>query len=80
VRDTQLPDEQPETYRAFLAQAAGERAEIENSRVFKSNLKEQLLTDFDHEEEHLKRLQIFFSEPSFDEWLQSNEPLEAQSN
>jgi hypothetical protein len=76
----EIEKEQPEGYRAFLAKAAGERAEIENSHVFKSNLKERLLTDFDHEEEHLKRLQIFFNEPSFEEWLQSNEPSEAQSN
>jgi hypothetical protein len=63
---------QPEAHRAFLAKEAEERQEIENNRVFKSKLKERLLTDFDHEEEHLKRLQIFFKEPAFDEWLELN--------
>jgi hypothetical protein len=63
---------QPEAYRAFLAKEAEERREIENNRVFKPKLKERLLIDFDHEEEHLKRLQIFFKEPAFDEWLELN--------
>jgi hypothetical protein len=63
---------QPEAHRAFLAKEAEERREIENNRVFKAKLKERLLTDFDHEEEHLKRLQIFFKEPAFDEWLELN--------
>lgn len=61
---------QPEAHRAFLAKEAEERREIETNRVFKPKLKERLLTDFDHEEEHLKRLQIFFKEPAFDEWLE----------
>jgi hypothetical protein len=63
---------QPEAHRAFLAKEAEERSEIENNRVYKPKLKERLLTDFDHEEEHLKRLQIFFKEPAFDEWLELN--------
>src|SRR5207253_10719919 len=63
---------QPEAHKAFLAKEAEERSEIANNRVFKPKLKERLLTDFDHEEEHLKRLQIFFKEPAFDEWLQLN--------
>jgi hypothetical protein len=61
---------QPEAYRAFLAKEAEERTEIENNRVFKPKLKERLLTDFDHAEEHLKRLQIFFKELAFDEWIE----------
>ncbi len=36
------------------------------------SLKKRLLTDFDHEEEHLKRLQIYFQELTFDEWLQQH--------
>lgn len=68
----QTEKKQPEAYRAFLAKEAEERREIETNRVFKPKLKERLLTDFDHEEEHLKRLQIFFKEPAFDEWLQLN--------
>jgi hypothetical protein len=76
----EIEKEQPEGYRAFLAKAAGERAEIENSRVFKSNLKERLLADFDHEEEYLKRLQLFFKERTFDEWLRQHESVETDSN
>ncbi len=79
-RAGKLEKTQPEAYRAFLAKVVGKRAEIENSRVFTANLKERLLTNFDHEEEHLKRLQFFFNEPSFDEWVQQNESLAAPSN
>lgn len=71
-RAGRMEKEQPEGYNAFLAKSAAARLEIETSRVFKPALKKQLLTDFDHEEEHLKRLQIFFQEPSLDEWIQLN--------
>ena len=54
----------------MLAQEATNHAEIANNRIFKAKLKERLLTDYDHEEEHLKRLQIFFKELAFDEWLE----------
>jgi hypothetical protein len=69
ARDKELPDEQPETYRAFLAKEAGERSEIEKNRVYKPKLKAKLLSDFDHEESHLERLRDFYQEPTFDEWL-----------
>jgi hypothetical protein len=69
-RAGKLESEQPEAYSAFLANAAEQRREIETNRVFKPHLKERLLADFDHEEEHLKRLQIFFQEPTLDEWIQ----------
>lgn len=71
-RAGKLESEQPEAYSAFLAKAAEQRREIETNRVFKPALKKQLLTDFDHEEEHLTRLQRFFHEPTFDEWDKSN--------
>jgi hypothetical protein len=71
-RAGKLESEQPEAYSAFLAKAAQERREIEHNRVFKPHLKERLLTDFDHEEEHLTRLQRFFQKPTFDEWDKSN--------
>lgn len=74
-RAGQIKTEQPEAYSAFLAKATVERCEIETSRVFKPHLKERLLADFDHEEEHLKRLQIFFREPTLDEWLGANPQL-----
>ncbi len=70
-RAGQLPDEQPEAYRAFLAKEAEERSQIENSRVFKPKLKGQLLSNFDEEESYLDRLREFFKEPTLDEWLES---------
>jgi hypothetical protein len=70
-RAGQLPAEQPEAYRAFLAKEAEERSQIENSRVFKPKLKGQLLSNFDEEESHLDRLREFFKEPTLDEWLES---------
>ncbi len=77
-RAGQIKTEQPEAYTAFLAKTAAERREIETNRVFKPHLKERLLADFDHEEEHLKRLQLFFQEPTLDEWIHSN-AIESQS-
>jgi hypothetical protein len=71
-RAGQLPDEQPEAYRAFLEKEAVERSQIENNRVFKPNLKGQLLSNFDEEESHLDRLREFFKEPTLDEWLESS--------
>lgn len=71
-RARKIEKAQPEAHRAFLVKEAEERREIETNRVFKPKLKERLLADFDHEEEHLKRLQIFFKEPAFDEWLELN--------
>jgi hypothetical protein len=62
--------ERQEAYSAFLEHEAGERAEIENSSVFKSKLKAKLLADFDHEESHLDRLRGYFTEPILDEWLE----------
>lgn len=64
--------ERQKAYSAFLEHEAGERAEIENSSVFKSTLKAKLLTDFDHEESRLDRLRAYFTEPTFDEWLELN--------
>jgi hypothetical protein len=72
VKDKQLPDEQPEAHRAFLAKEAGERAEIENNRIFKPKFKAHQLTIFDHEESHLDRLREYFNEPTLDDWLEHN--------
>ena len=71
-RAGEIAQAQPEAHKALLAQEATARAEIAHNRVFKAKLKERLLADFDHEEEHLKRLQVFFHEPTFDEWLELN--------
>jgi hypothetical protein len=72
VRNNQLPDEQPEDYRAFLEKEAGERTEIENNRIFKPKFKAHQLMIFDHEESHLDRLQAYFNEPTLDDWLEHN--------
>jgi len=67
-----LKQSSQKAYRALLANSTAKRSEIETSRVFKPALKKQLLTDFDHEEEHLNRLQRFLHEPTFDEWVELN--------
>ncbi len=72
VRDGELQKEQPEAYQNFLTKSAEGRLEIENNRHYKSQLKERLLTNFDHEESHLERLRDYFKEPSFEEWLALN--------
>jgi hypothetical protein len=72
VRDKQLPDEQPEAYRAFLEKEAGERSGIENNRIFKPKFKAHQLTIFDHEESHLDRLREYFQEPTLDNWIEHN--------
>jgi hypothetical protein len=71
-RDRQLPDEQPEAYRAFLEKEAGERSGIENNRIFKPKFKAHQLTIFDHEESHLDRLREYFQEPTLDNWIEHN--------
>jgi hypothetical protein len=74
-REGEHRSERQKAYSAFLEQAAGERAEIENNHVFKAKLKAKLLTDFDHEESHLDRLRAYFNEPTLDEWLEQNPDL-----
>jgi hypothetical protein len=71
-RAGEIEKEQPEAYRAFLAKDLVERSEIENNRLYKPNLKERLLTNFDHEESRLDRIREFFKEPTLDEWLESS--------
>ncbi len=64
--------ERSETYSAFLAKEAEERAEIENNRIFKPKFKAHQLEIFDHGESHLDRLRAYFNEPTLDEWLERN--------
>jgi hypothetical protein len=71
-REAEHRSERQKAYRAFLEHEAGERGEIEQSRVYKAKLKAKLLADFDHEESHLDRLCAYFNEPSLDEWLEQN--------
>jgi hypothetical protein len=72
VREGEHRNARQEAYSAFLAQEAGERSEIENSRVYKPKLRGQLLSDFDHEEAHLDRLREYFQDPTLDKWLEQN--------
>jgi hypothetical protein len=71
-REAEHRSERQKAYSAFLEHKAGERAEIEQSGVFKAKLKAKLLTDFNHEESHLDRLRAYFNEPTLDEWLEQN--------
>lgn len=72
AREPKHQGERQKAYRGFLKHEVGERAEIENSSVYKAKLKAKLLTDFDHEESHLDRLRAYFNEPTLDEWLEQN--------
>jgi hypothetical protein len=71
-REGEHRNERHEAYIAFSAKEAGERSEIENSRVYKPKLRGKLLSDFDHEEAHLDRLREYFQDPTLDEWLELN--------
>jgi hypothetical protein len=71
-REAEHRSERQKAYSGFLEHEAGERAEIEQSTVFKTKLKTKLLADFDHEESHLDRLRAYFTEPTLDEWLEQN--------
>jgi len=72
VREGEHRNARQEAYSAFLAKEAGERSEIENSRVYKPKLRGQLLSDFDYEEAHLDRLREYFQDPTLDKWLEQN--------
>ena len=69
-REGEHRSERQKSYRAFLGQEAGQRAEIENNRFFKPKFKAHQLEIFDHEESHLDRLRTYFNEPTLDEWLE----------
>lgn len=71
-REGEHRNERREAYSAFLEWEAGQRAEIENSRVFKPKFKAHQLAIFDQEESHLDRLREHFREPTLDEWLEQN--------
>lgn len=71
-REREHRNERREAYSAFLELEAGQRAEIENSRVFKPKFKAHQLAIFDQEESHLDRLREHFREPTLDEWLEQN--------
>jgi hypothetical protein len=72
AREGEHQKERQKAYRAFLAEEAGKRSNIENSRVYKPKLRGKLLSDFDQEEAHLDRLREYFQDPTLDEWLKLN--------
>jgi hypothetical protein len=72
AREGEHRSERREAYSAFLECEAGERAQIENSRVFKPKFKAHQLAIFDQEETHLDRLREYFRELTLDEWLEQN--------
>lgn len=71
-REGEHQRERREAHSAFLERETGERAEIENNRIFKPKFKKHQLEIFDHPESHLDRLRVYFNEPSLDEWLEQN--------
>jgi hypothetical protein len=72
AREGEHQRERQKAYSAFLATEAEQRAEIENSRLFKPKFKAHQLEIFDHLESHLDRLRAYFNEPTLDEWLELN--------
>jgi hypothetical protein len=68
VRAGQTENEQPETYKAFLADTATKRAELETDPTSKGQAKKILLRVFDDEQSQLERFRDYFNEPSFEEW------------
>jgi hypothetical protein len=69
-REGEHQGERQEAYSAFLEWETGQRAEIENNRIFKPKFKKHQLEIFDHPESHLDRLRVYFNEPTLDEWLE----------
>jgi len=69
-REGEHRSERQEAYRAFLERESGERAEVENNRIFKPKFKKHQLEIFDHPESHLDRLRAYFDEPTLDEWIE----------
>jgi hypothetical protein len=60
--------EQPEAYRAFLADSAAKRAELEREPTHKGQAKKIQLRVFDDEQSHLERFRDYFNELCFEEW------------
>ena len=71
-REGEHRSERQKAYSAFLEWEAGQRAEIEQSRVFKPKFRAHQLAIFDQEESHLDRLREHFRELTLDEWLEQN--------
>jgi hypothetical protein len=70
AREEEHRRERQKAYSAFLETEAEQRAEIEDSRIFKARFKAHQLQIFDHPETHLDRLRAYFNEPTLDEWLE----------
>ncbi|MGB8507833.1 MAG: hypothetical protein WCD76_05475 [Pyrinomonadaceae bacterium] len=67
-RAGQTEKKQPEAYRAFLADTAAKRAELERDPTSKGQAKKILLRVYDDEQSQLERFRDYFSEPNLDDW------------
>jgi len=67
-RAGQTEKKQPEAYRAFLADTAAKRAELERDPTSKGQAKKILLRVFDDEQSQLERFRDYFNEPNLEEW------------
>jgi hypothetical protein len=68
VRAATTEKEQPKAYRAFLADTAAKRAELEHDPTQKGQAKKIILRIFDDEESHLERFKDYFNEPTLEDW------------
>jgi hypothetical protein len=67
-RAGQTEKKQPEAYRAFLADTAAKRAELEADPTSKGQAKKILLRVYDDEQSQLERFRDYFNEPNLEEW------------
>jgi hypothetical protein len=67
-RAGQTEKKQPEAYRAFLADSAAKRTELERDPAHKGQAKKIQLRVFDDEQSHLERYRDYFNELCFEEW------------
>ncbi len=68
ARAGQTEKKQPEAYRAFLADTAAKRGELEADSTSKGQAKKILLRVYDDEQSQLERFRDYFNEPSLEEW------------
>jgi prophage maintenance system killer protein len=68
ARAGQTEKKQPEAYRAFLADTAAKRAELEADPMSKGQAKKILLRVYDDEQSQLERFRDYFNEPNLEEW------------
>jgi hypothetical protein len=67
-RAGQTEKRQPESYKAFLADTAAKRVELERDPMSKGQAKKILIRVFNDEQSQLERFRDYFNEPSFEKW------------